>query len=298
MKLQGMTRLAPLRDIVEGFSNIQHDNPVIQSRLRYLTDENHIILDRPYWLTSEGDGSLIKKIIQEVTEDRCLSIKSHKNKRLSILRQQTTALRTCEILLGYSLQHELKIGSISQDAYSKEYMAKKILVPAGFSNSTDCFESLMSMKGITDLLDLDVDKIITFDDILVIRESAKAKVFRQWMYSQDYDREAVVEYLLKPCKPKIKTKLLSFIYPNVVGLINPIAGIAASAVDSFLVDLVRDNWNPKVFLDEELAKTINSKLSTFNSRTKKKAEQDYVNLSLTDPCYCGSKKTYAKCCGR
>lgn len=49
-KLQGMTRLAPLRDIVEGFSNIQHDNPVIQSRLRYLTDENHIILDRPYWL--------------------------------------------------------------------------------------------------------------------------------------------------------------------------------------------------------------------------------------------------------
>ena len=298
LKLQGMTRLAPLRDIVEGFSNIQHENPVIQSRLRYLTDENHIILDRPYWLTSEGDGSLIKKIIQEVTEDRCLSIKSHKNKRLSILRQQTTALRTCEILLGYSLQHELKIGSISQDAYSKEYMAKKILVPAGFSNSTDCFESLMRMKGIPDLLDLYVDKIITFDDILAIRESAKAKVFRQWMYSQDYDREAVVEYLLKPCKPKIKTKLLSFIYPNVVGLINPIAGIAASAVDSFLVDLVRDNWNPKVFLDEELAKTINTKLSTFNSRTKKKAEQDYVNLSLTDPCYCGSKKTYAKCCGR
>ncbi|MBC7008121.1 SEC-C domain-containing protein [Pseudoalteromonas sp. BZK2] len=21
-------------------------------------------------------------------------------------------------------------------------------------------------------------------------------------------------------------------------------------------------------------------------------------MSLTDPCYCGSKKTYAKCCGR
>lgn len=302
MELSGMTRLAPLRDMVEGFSNIKHENPAIQSRLRYLTDENHVILDRPYCLTQDGDGALIKKIIAEVRKDyvenKRVSLKTNNNKRLAILREQITALRACEILLGYSLQHNFKVDAITQDAYAKEYMENKIILPAGTSNSTETFEGLMGMKGIPDLLDLYVDKIITFDDILAIRESSKGKVFRQWMYSQDYDHETIIEYLLKPCKPKIKAKLLSFIYPNVIGLINPIAGIAASAADSFLMDLLRDNWNPKVFLDDELAKTINAKLTTFNTKNKKKKEHSYINLTLTDPCYCGSKKAFAKCCGK
>lgn len=294
-----MMRLAPAKDLVEGYTSITHPDRKIESRLRYLTEQNQILLNN----TEDNlvDEDLPRSIITEVLRDTsnkqfCERFNLEPNK--FSVSKSLVSLRLCDILTGYLLQHKLGVNEIIQDAFSKNYVRSKLVLASVSDRSTDCFESILNLKGVPDLLDLYSKNIISFDEILAIRNQSQAISFRYWIKENDYDREQVTRELLKPCKSKLTSKLISFIFPNVVGLINPVAGISASAVDSFFLQMLKDKWNPKLFLDDSLSKFLDDKISASRTKELKQKRESYTKIQVSDPCYCGSGKIYGKCHGK
>jgi hypothetical protein len=294
-----MTRLAPMRDLLEGYTSINHENQPLQARLRFLTEKNQILLNSRD--NEKVDDSLARSIVEEVNRD----ISNEKfcshfeiDRQNFTTKKALTSLRICDTLTGYSLQKKLGVEAIVQDVFAKDYAQNKLLISNFREETTECFESIMTMKGIPDLFDLYTKDIISFDEILKIREKTQAKVFRRWIEEKDYDPNEIVKELLKPCKSSINSRVVSFVYPNIIGVFNPIAGVLAAATDSFFVKMLTDNWNPKLFLDETLSSFLDKKLQYHQKEQLKENRKKYGNLDATDPCYCGSGKIFIKCHGK
>jgi hypothetical protein len=294
-----MTRLAPMRDLHEGYTSISHENQALQARLRFLTEKNQVLLNSSDNI--KVDDSLARSIVEEVQRD----VSNEKfcshfeiDSQIFTTKKALTSLRICDTLTGYSLQKKLDVEAIVQDVFAKDYAKNKLLISNFREETTECFESIMTMKGIPDLFDLYTKDIISFDEILKIREKTQARVFRRWIEEKEYDPNEIVKELLKPCKSSINSKVVSFIYPNIIGLLNPIAGVLAAATDSFFVKMVTDNWNPKLFLDENLSAFLDKKLQLHQKEQLKANRKKYGNLSEADPCYCGSGKIFIKCHGK
>lgn len=304
-KLSYCMRLAPLEDLLNGYVSIKHKDKGIQARARYLTERNQVLLNKSNELKVDADVANIDKlpnsIIEEVNRD--LSDYNFCNQfgissKGFTAKKALTSLRICDILTGYALQQRLEVSAISQDSFSKDYANSKLFISNVKSETTDCFETIIKMKGVPNLYKLFTDGVIAFDDILKIREKYSAKTFRSWIEDKEYDQVEVTKELLKPCKSTITSKAISFVYPNVIGLINPVAGIIASATDSFFLNLISNKWNPKLFLDDDLSSFINGKISESEANELKQKRNMYTKLSSTDSCYCGSRKAFSRCHGK
>jgi hypothetical protein len=292
-------RLAPLRDLYQGYSSIKHENQQLQARLRFLTEQNQILLNSND--DKKVDDSLAKSIVEEVERDVSNeSFCSHfeMDSQIFTTRKALTSLRICDTLTGYSMQKKLGIEAIVQDSFAKDYASMKLLIGNLREETTECFESLISMKGIPDLFNLYANNVISFNEILDIRDKTQARVFRLWIKEKDYDQNEVVKELLKPCKSSINSRAISFIYPNIIGLLSPVAGIVAAATDSFFLKMVSDKWNPKLFLDETLSSFLEQKVQSHENQQLKTRRESYGDLKASDNCYCGSGKNFSKCHGK
>ncbi|WP_404408407.1 hypothetical protein LG272_10505 [Pseudidiomarina marina] len=261
-QLETMIRLAPLKDIYKDESSICHENKKIQGELRTLTERYRLFFDvNPKDGTTDKYSSLIVREASMDVEQEAYALKFgfRPNAQFS-LEKALNGLRICDVLTGYAMQKELGVETVIQDAFARDYIEQKILLTGQKDQSVECFETILSNKGVPDIYELLKGGIIDFQDVLKIRNSRQAELFRQWIKQKDYDEREVMIELLKPCRSNIQSRLVSFIVPTSLGLINPALGVIAAAGESFLLNMIADHWNPKLFLDESLASFLNEKI--------------------------------------
>lgn len=296
-------QIAPLRDLYEGFSTFKHNKKALQSQLRYLTDKNKILLPT---LSNEIeiDSSYAEQTIEEVNRDLesktlCSTMGYTQNNASQLkLSDHLHSMRLCNLVSGFAIQSRLKIDSIVQDAISEKYIKNKLLLSGVITDPTRCFEWLLDKKGIPDLYDLYKKKVFTISDIMRVRDKAHSIAFRQWVYSHDYNEDEVIRALLSNKTSSSISKLARFIYPNVLGLISPIAGLAASGFDSFLLDKIVKSWEPNLFLDNTLSAEIDNKLKRYKkSEEKQVLMEKYGDIGRNEVCFCGSGKKFKRCHG-
>jgi hypothetical protein len=296
LELTYFVRLAPLYDLQFGYCSIESDNRVAQARLRYLTEENQILVhcnENGLEITADSvANSIIDEVRLDLSNKRMLEELDLTAQPFSV--KMMTSLRICEVLAGYSLQKQLEVDSVIQDSYSKDYVESKIFISSS-DKSIDCFETILEMKSIPDVFDLYNRGLVSLKEILDMRESFQAKNFRMWLSDKNYDHEVVVRELLKPCSSSVKANMVSFIVPTVLGLINPGAGVIASATDSVFLKMLRDNWSPKLFLDSKLSRLLNEKIKHEKLKNSVNRQNGYSMLKSGDDCYCGSGKKYSVC---
>jgi hypothetical protein len=144
-------------------------------------------------------------------------------------------LRIADVTQSLILQNQLSIDSVVQDGFVRQYLDIKLgaLAPLAGKDSISPFSTISSIKGIPDLFTLYKHRTITMENIIACRNAFSGGLFRKWYSSTDYDEQKILQALInKGAKQSQLMKFARFIYPNVLGLINPVAGVASSAIDS------------------------------------------------------------------
>lgn len=299
LELAYVVRLAPLFDLQFGYSSIESDNRVAQARLRYLTEEHQILVH----CNENGLETTADSVADSILDEVRLDLSNKKMlEELDLIAQpfsvkMMTSLRICEVLTGYSLQKQLGVDSVIQDSFSKDYVESKILISSS-DKSISCFETILDKKSIPDVFDLYNRGLLSLKEILDMRDSFQARNFRIWLGDKNYDYDVVVRELLKPCSSSIKANMVSFIVPTVLGFINTGVGLVAGAADSVFLKMLRDNWNPKLFLDYKLSKLLNEKVEHEKLKNSVSRQNGYSMLKPDDDCYCGSGRRYSVCHAR
>lgn len=180
-------------------------------------------------------------------------------------------LRIANIANGLITQNKLGIKSIYQDGFSKFYLDKKInfFSSAPSKESISNFQKIPQVKSIPDIYHLYKNSVLDINTIIEIRNNFNGKIFRKWYESIDYDSEETISQLVQNNRRGLKSSLARFIYPQAIGFINPIAGLLASSIDSFLVEKILSGWNPRMFLDDIYKRKIDEKIET-NEKEKRR----------------------------
>ena len=199
----------------------------------------------------------------------------------------------------------IEADSIMIDGWGKTFLRGKlspVMNDNALYSSVDIFRNIiMSGKGIPDLNLLFENKIIDANDIIDFRETVDGRLFRKWISGINYDPDAILSTLLNKKYPSLKSKITNhvrFIYPKVIGLIDPISGFVASVCDSYIVQKIMDGWHPSLFLDDELRFKIDQNIEFQKKQTKSDLLNKIKKVGRNDPCCCGSGKKFKKCCGR
>lgn len=267
-QLSSMMRLAPLRDIVDGYSSIECESKGTQDELRRLTEKHRVFFDvNPVDGATDEYANLIINEASRDVEEESLALQFGFSPNGTLTAEKALyALRICDVLTGYSMQRQLGVETILQDAFALDYVNHKILLAGQKDRSVQCFETILEHKGVPDIYELYKNGLIDFQDVLAIRNSSQAGLFRRWIREKQYDEREVMIELLKPCKSSIQSRFVSFIVPTSLGLINPALGIFAAAGESFFLKMLADRWNPKLFLDESLSAFLDQKIKSQSER--------------------------------
>tara|TARA_R110000796_G_scaffold248427_2_gene375193 strand:+ start:1678 stop:2895 length:1218 start_codon:yes stop_codon:yes gene_type:complete len=294
LKLSVLGKLKPIRDIFDGYTNIKCQSSKEQSKLRQLVDSKKILIDQ------DAEYSDEEKIISEITRDF-----NSKELRTALgvvdntpnLVEKSIKLRVCEVAQGFVLQSKCNAESIIQDSISESYLRQKIILNSNSVTKTEGFEYLLQKKGIPDLFYLFKRNILSVDDVIKIRDSGQASIFRKWLKSNDFDKEKLVSAVLKKKTKSIKASAVRFLYPTIIGLFNAPLGITASAIDSFFIPKLLDNWSPEVYLDEKIASFIEKKQKKHIELRQLELFKKHGLKEPFDDCYCGSGRSFSKCHG-
>lgn len=162
------------------------------------------------------------------------------------------------------------------------------------------FMQIQEISNIPDIGYAFASKAFTPEQLLDLRESKHAQVFRDWFGSgtgNEPAEEIVQKYVESIGKPSIienlPLKVLRFATTSTAGLIDPVTGVITSAVDSLLLSKWFPGKSPRLFLKQ--VKSMQLK------KASKKKPSLIPTLSGRDrnrPCSCGSGLKYKNCCGR
>lgn len=199
------------------------------------------------------------------------------------------------------IQNKFEIDSIAQDGFVKDYFECKFgaLTNLVGKDTLSPFKCIVNLKGIPDLYNLYKHSTITMDDVLNCRNSFSGGLFRKWYSSSDYNEKEILQRLVnKGEKESNVAKLARFIYPNVLGIINPLTGILASAIDGYIVNKIIEGWSPSLFIDDIYKQKIDQQIH--KSEVFEKRQQfvkRYGKIERNAPCPCQSGKKYKHCHG-
>lgn len=131
------------------------------------------------------------------------------------------------------------------------------LARSGFSpSSLEKFASLLELANVRDPGVAVASAEITLEDIWKLRERTASRKFRQWLRratpgdARDLEKMYVDSLGKRRFADGLPAKALRFTVTAAAGVVNPVFGVAAGAVDSFFVDLWLKGYTPKLFLDE------------------------------------------------
>lgn len=202
-------------------------------------------------------------------------------------------------VLGISL--DLKVEEITGDNYSLALLKAKGQRVGMPIEGRNAFTEIQDISGVPDIGLAFANNLITAEQLLDLRESKHAEALRSWFAGfepQDSHEDIVRKYVESLGKPGIieslPAKILRFAAVSGIGALKPPAGVAASAVDSFIVSKWFPGKSPRLFLKH--AKSV-----VIKEEEKKQKTAEPPKASGRDrnrPCSCGSGKKYKRCCGK
>jgi hypothetical protein len=214
--------------------------------------------------------------------------------------QSTKAIRLLNTLKGFSFQDKCGAEVILQDAFSRDYLNSKLtfLLRDEPADKVDFFSEITNLKGIPDMYYLLKNNVISIHDIVNFSTANESKLFRSWFTDSAVSKEDVYFKLMNNKKETTIGKGVRWLYPNIVGLINPILGAAASGVDGFIVDKIVKGWSPNIYLDDFLKSNIDLLINK-NEKLIKKNEiiNRFGSVKPNAPCPCQSGLKFKKCHG-
>ena len=171
------------------------------------------------------------------------------------------------------------------------------------------FSSIIRGENISDLSSLVADNILSFEDILRIRQSKHSVDFRKWLdastlTSPDKDiidlyNSAVKEGIPLEVHETIPKKIFKWAVPLALDAIpfgNTLNGILGAI--SLVTDIFPKKFYPNIFINDHLKKEIDEKMLKNKFHTENKSFiQKYGVIQRNTPCPCGSNKKYKNCHG-
>jgi hypothetical protein len=291
---QNLAKISPTKKLNQPGQNIL-----------YSIEKNQIIIDK---------DELKESIIKETDLD--LQLKKLRA-TIRVHSQGIKDIRKADVLKVLNLFHNnraLCVGSILEsdnivlDSNSKSIIHSK-LRPSSFrqffnrSSSVDILQDLLRDKGLPNLGELFLSKIISLDDILELRNDIEGQLFRQWFYSEDYNKENLLKKILNGKDESATVRItnkIRWVIPPIVGILGgaPTGIVAAYANSKFLTKFL-NGWHPNLFLDDVLRKSIENKNKQYIkneglSLMKKRKQKTGRN----EKCPCGSGKKFKYCHGK
>lgn len=94
----------------------------------------------------------------------------------------------------------------------------------------------------------------SFDEFIVLL--SKANRFKHWLKDKSPDENLISNYLQDISSTgwfnQTQGKVFRYIASTAIGMINPLAGLVASATDSFVLDKINFGWKPNQFINGSL----------------------------------------------
>lgn len=94
----------------------------------------------------------------------------------------------------------------------------------------------------------------SFDDFLKLLD--KSEKFKEWIQKANPDDKLVSNYIKDVTSQgwgdKLPTRIIRYLFTNVVSFVEPITGQGLSLADSFLVDKIIKGWRPNHFVEKNL----------------------------------------------
>jgi len=116
--------------------------------------------------------------------------------------------------------------------------------------------SLLEINDVPDLGKFDISERRYFEQLLKITTSSHASEFRKWFHERkSLDEKEVFKEYLKiqrevPGVQRLPTKVLRFVICTALGVVSPVLGTGASALDTFVVEKLFKGRSPKFFIDD------------------------------------------------
>jgi len=121
---------------------------------------------------------------------------------------------------------------------------------------TNGFGRLLDIAGLPDVAPLVASGKVPFSEVLSIRELKAASDFRRWLANaepkdaRDLERLYVQSLGSIPMVSSLPMKIVRFALTTALGIIDPVIGLVAGAVDSFFVESWLGGYRPKLFFDQ------------------------------------------------
>ncbi|MCY4397448.1 MAG: SEC-C domain-containing protein [Rhodospirillaceae bacterium] len=158
------------------------------------------------------------------------------------------------------------------------------------------FTKIQEVSGVPDIGAAFAAKQLQAAQLLALRQSKHAQALRDWFADgqpSDSAQDTLRRYVEALDKPSwldaLPTKLIRIGTTTVLGVVEPAAGVLASAADTFLLSKWFPRKSPRLFLREA------QRMLADQSAVPKPLMR---GRSRNSPCPCGSGKKFKKCCGR
>lgn len=146
------------------------------------------------------------------------------------------------------------------------------------------------------------NQVIGLEDILKLRNSLQGKLFRYWALNDEYDEAQMQMDIMNSVHTVLGSKLsgaIRFVACSALGLVSSIPGIAASAIDSFILNKILNGWHPNFFLDDKVKERIDKCIQEKEDDAKKALLLErFKGVGRNEPCSCGSGKKFKQCHGK
>lgn len=163
-------------------------------------------------------------------------------------------------------------------------------------------QSILHKKGFLDLGELFYNQVIDLEDILKLRNNLQGKLFRYWAMNDEYDEAQMQMDIMNSVHTVLGSKLsgaIRFVACSALGLVSSIPGIAASAIDSFILNKILNGWHPNFFLDDKVKERIDKCIQEKEDDAKKALLLErFKGVGRNEPCPCGSGKKFKQCHGK
>lgn len=167
----------------------------------------------------------------------------------------------------------------------------------GYSpEGAQAFAQIQKISGVPDLGAAFATKRLSPEQLLDLRHSKHAQALRDWFADgapSSTEEETVSRYVETIGEPSLvdslPAKLLRFATTTGIGLLEPISGGVASAIDSFMLSKWFPGRSPRLFMKQ--AKVMLANTPVIQAPLMRGRDRNA-------PCSCGSGKKFKKCCGR
>lgn len=252
-----------------------------------------------------------KKIMAIATQETNRDIKSHQyfdqfkleNGQVYVGSTFERLIRIQELNKICAIASDINADSIRCDAEIRRLLSHKTnILSKRFSDGVSSLNQVLYEKRIPELGSLFVNGVISLDDIIKLRNNYNGTLFRYWMNQDSYEESEMRSDIMNTTTNvlgKNISQLIRLVSCNMLGCFGFIPGIAASAIDSFILNKMASGWHPNFFLDDRVKATIDESVRRHEDNEKReKYSKQFQGVNRNDKCPCGSGLKFKKCHGK